>query len=143
MVLAWALGFGELPPYDQQVDPTDLYAATDRVFLHDDGTIAMRPLEQLETLAFQMLAIHWRLRQFYLDHKAMDFIAFAPKAWCGPMDLTLARIMEKDLEINGRPLAQSAESEWICASGIMEERRKALYWLLGQDPVYSQNDTST
>jgi hypothetical protein len=143
MVLAWGLGAGELPPYDQQVDPADVYAATDRIALHGEDSIALRPMEQLETLAFQMLAIHWRLRQFHLDHKAMDFLEFAPRAWCGPMDLTLARIQENDLEINGQPLSQSSEPNWICASGNMEERRKAIYWLLGHSPIYSETDTST
>jgi len=41
------------------------------------------------------------------------------------------------------PISKADEYSLIAASGIMEERRKALQWVLGQTPVYSETDTST
>jgi hypothetical protein len=142
MVIAWALGLVELPAYDEQVDVQKLYEIADRLSQDGVDTEKRSPAE-IAQLSFQMLAIHWRIRQFSLDKKPMDFVAFAPKAWCGPMDLGLARIIDNDLAIGSCPIGKAAESAWKCAGGIMEERRKAIHWVLGHDPVYSENDTST
>lgn len=141
-VLAWGLGLMELPPYDKQVDVDELTAAVDKL---KDGTLQplLRTVEEMDRLSFQMLAIHWRLRQFQVEPVAMDFAAFAPKAWCGPMDLSLARLTGNDLEIQGVPIAKAAEEDWKAAAGIMQERRMAIHWLLGHAAVYSENDTST
>lgn len=141
-VLAWGLGLMDLPPYDEQVNVNRL---SEIVTALQNGTLQplLRTVEDMDTLSFQMLAIHWRLRQFQIEPKAMDFVAFAPKAWCGPMDLSLARLADNDLEIKGVPLAQAAAEHWKAAAGIMEERRTAIHWLLGHAAVYSENDTST
>jgi hypothetical protein len=142
MVLAWAMELADLPSYDQQVDTKLLYDLEEKVRSRKPAP-PLRPLSEMQTLAFQMLAIHWRLRQFHVKGEAMDFAAYAPKAWCGPMDLSLARLIDNDLEVNGRPLSQASEEQWKTAAGIMEERRKAINWLLGHHPVYSETDTST
>ncbi|MGV3662845.1 MAG: DUF4272 domain-containing protein [Prosthecobacter sp.] len=141
-VLAWALGLTELPPYDQQVDVDELFGVIGRL---EDGTCKpeLRPLDELDALSFQMLAIHWRLRQFQVEPKAMDLVDYAPRAWCGPMDLSLARLAGQDLEVQGVPLSEATEETWKTAAGIMEERRMAIHWLLGHAAVYSENDTST
>lgn len=142
-VLAWALGLMELPPYDDEVIMEDLVAVVSDL---EDGTRKpeLRTLDELDTLSFQMLAIHWRLREFETDPKAMDFKAYAKRAWCGPMDLSLARLSgDNDLEVAGKTLAEADEESWTRASGIMHERRLATHWLLGHAAVYSENDTST
>lgn len=141
-VLAWALGEAELPSYDQQVDVQSLYDIRDAL-MTSDTLSPVRPLEELQTLSHQMLAVHWRLRQFQVEPKAMDFVEYAPRAWCGPMDLGLARLIDNDLEVNGVPLSEAPEEAWKCASSILEERRMAIHWLLGEAAVYSENDTST
>lgn len=142
IVLAWSLQIAELPAYDQQVQEDDLLAARDRLMA--GGMLpGVRTKSEIDQLAFQMLAIHWRLRQFYLERQAMDFAEYAPRAWCGPMDLSLARLIGGDLAVGGVPLAAASEESWLSAIGIMEERRKAVHWLLGHNPVYSENDTGT
>ncbi|OYW76615.1 MAG: hypothetical protein B7Z37_08020 [Verrucomicrobia bacterium 12-59-8] len=141
-VLAWSVGLMELPAYDEQASTDDLYKVISDLE-NERVTPKLRSPEELEKLSFQMLAIHWRLRQFYVEPKAMDLVEYAPRAWCGPMDLSMARLINNDLEIKGEPLLMSSEEDWKCTSGIMEERRKAVYWLQGQNPVYSENDTST
>lgn len=142
IILAWALKLAELPAYDQEVHVDGLYEVAHNA---ENGLITpeLRSLEELEALSFQMLAIHWRIRQFSLDGKAMDFVAFAPTAWCGPMDLSLARLKNNDLELHGQAIVDSSPESFQRTGGIMEERRKALHWVLGHHPVYSQNDTST
>lgn len=141
-VLAWTLGILDLPPYDEQVDVQILYRAISDL---EKGIIEprLRPLPEIEALSSQMLAVHWRLRQFSLDQKPMDFAEYATRAWFGPLELTLARLKDNDLEINGVTLSKSPEDNWKIASGIMEERRMAVHWLLGENSVYSKNDTST
>lgn len=141
-VLAWALGRLELPAYDQQVDVQTLYDAIGA--METGGSQShLRPAAEIEALSTQMLAIHWRLVQFSLDHQPMDFAEYATRAWFGPMELTLARLIENDLDIQGLPLSQAPDEHWTVASGIMEERRRAIHWLLGGHAVYSENDTST
>jgi hypothetical protein len=142
MVLAWALELAELPSYDQQVDVHELYKVAEHLEASESPP-SLRPRSDLEQLAFQMLAIHWRLTEFSVTPKAMDFEEYAPRAWCGAMDLSLARLVDHDLAVRGVPLSQASEEAWKIASGIMEERRRAIHWLLGHDPVYSENDTST
>ncbi|HEY1050229.1 MAG TPA: DUF4272 domain-containing protein, partial [Prosthecobacter sp.] len=141
-VLAWALGLMDLPPYDEQVDLDALFAMIRGL---EDGTCQpeLRPLDELDALSFQMLAIHWRLRQFQVEPKAMDLVDYAPRAWCGPMDLSLARLAGRDLEVEGVPLNEATEEAWKTTAGIMQERRMAIHWLLGHASVYSENDTST
>lgn len=142
MVIAWSLGLAELPPYDRQVDVHRLYEIAKGL---QDGSLKpeRRASSEIEQLAFQMLAIHWRIRQFSIDGKSIDFPAYAAKAWCGPMDLALARIVEGDLAIGKTPIGEASEQDWKMAGGIMEERRRAIHWVLGHHPVYSENDTAT
>jgi hypothetical protein len=142
IILAWALKLAELPAYDQEVQVDGLYEIAQAA---ENGQLTpeLRSLEELEELSSQMLAIHWRIRQFSLDGKAMDFVAFAPTAWCGPMDISLSRLKNNDLELHGQAIADSSPESLQRTGGIMEERRKALHWVLGHHPVYSQNDTST
>lgn len=142
VVLAWALGILDLPPYDEQVDVQKLFSAIDGLEKGDINP-QLRPLPEIEALSSQMLAVHWRLRQFSLDRKPMNFAEYATRAWFGPLELTLARLKDNDLDINGVALSNSPEDNWKIASGIMEERRMAVHWLLGENPVYSENDTST
>lgn len=142
-VLAWSLGLMDLPSYDEEVNVDRLFAVISDME-HSEHKPTLRGLDEIDTLSFQMLAIHWRLRQFELEPKAMDFKAYAKRAWCGPMDLSLARLSAShDLEVEGVPLAEASEESWKRASGIMHERRMAIHWLLGHAAVYSENDTST
>ncbi len=139
MVLAWALNLAQLPPYDVQVDPENLYR---HVLRAGQETVSLREPSEIQALDFQMLAIHWRLSQLRGGHKPMDFAAYAPKAWCGPMDLTLARLQNNDLEVGGKPVSECAEKAIRITTGILQERRQATHWLMGQDPVYSANAAS-
>ncbi len=142
VVLAWALQLAGLPAYDQQVDIDALLELRDRL-LKGSLTPALRDTEEIDRLAFQMLAIHWRLRQFAIEGTAMDFAAYAPRAWCGAMDLSLTTLIGNDLAIGGVPVADASEEARIMADGNMEERRKACHWVLGHEAVYSANDTAT
>lgn len=142
LVLAWSLGLTALPEYDQEGNIQDLRSITQAI---EDGTatLALRSRAEMEKLDAQLLAIHWRVRQFYTKREAMDFAAFAPTAWFGPLDLSLARLTNNDLDIHGFPISECDEESWRRVSGIMEERRKALNWLLGGSAIYSECDTST
>lgn len=141
VVLAWALRLlPRLPSYDEQANYEDVMIAAEESLSREPG---LRPRGELERLSQQMLAIHWRLREFSLRKQPMDFAAYAPKSWAGKMDLTLAVLKEKDLAIRGVPIAKSDMQDWKGAAGIMEERRKAMAWLLGEGPVYSEIQVHT
>lgn len=141
-VLAWAMGLYPLPAYDQEADVSQLDEIASGV-MSGDLTPTFRSQEEIKVLKKQMHAIHWRLRQFYLKPQPMDFVAFAPTAWWGAMDLSLARIQDQDLEVCGQALADAPEEDWKRTSGILEERRTAIHWLLGDSEIYSKTDTSS
>ena len=140
--LAWSLNLAQLPAYDSQVDPNVLMDLLPKL-MSADPLPEPRSLREVHDAAFQMLAIHWRVREFHARRNPIDFAAVAQKAWCGPMDLSMARIMEKDLMIGDRPIAKAEERLCACTNGNMEERRRTAHWLLGREPVYSKNSTST
>lgn len=141
-ILGWALRQIELPAYDKQVKVESLYRIRDAIKSAGIG-LDLRPSEEMDILSNQMLAIHWRLRQFSVKRESMDFAEYAPRSWWGELDLGLARLINNDLEVNGCTIAESTEESWRCASGIMEERRTAILWLLGAADKYSEVDTST
>ena len=69
-VLAWSLGLYELPRYDDLVDVDDLFPAIG--FLKPDqgrtlvDEATLRAPEELSELSDQILAFHWRMRDFSL-----------------------------------------------------------------------------
>lgn len=146
-VLLWALGRYELPPYDQLVSPGDLFEAA---HLGDAeaareliATAQLRSPEEQGTFQTHALMVHWRLRDFSLRPTAMDFVAFSKKSWIGQFDLSGFRIINNDMALGGKAIAQAdAEIFRSCQSSAME-RHQAINWLLGSSKVYSETDTST
>jgi len=146
-VLLWALGLYQLPPYDQLVDPGDLFA---RVEIFDaDATRVMIANARLrcseELMAYQKHATmtHWRLRSFSLRPTHCDFVAASRGCWIGTFDIARFRIAKGDMMIGEREISKADPGlVEICAS-IAHERHLAINWLLGDSLVYSETDTST
>jgi hypothetical protein len=145
-VLAWALGRCEVPPYDEVVDVPTLAAdvgwqrsPTDTV-LHEP---VLRPVEEIEKLGQNLLALHWRLRQFSLKREAIDFVAFARDVSWAVFSLEGVRLGDRDLEIGGKALAACSENEWRTVSSIVSERDRAVRWLLGDATLYSEVSCDT
>jgi hypothetical protein len=144
--LAWALRQTEVPDYETEADGASV--ATALCFLDDaaDSFRAqsqLRPQAELEALLDVYLTLHWRLREFSLRPGPLDFVAFAEQCQWANMCLDQIRLVEKDLSINGRPLAEAPESLWRTCLSIASERHRAAEWLLGQHPLYSEVTADT
>jgi hypothetical protein len=146
VVLAWALGRFELPPYDRLVHPQELV----RSLGFPDADAArrllaapsLRPRTELDALRKQLLGLHWRLRDFTLRPQAMDFRAFARDCWFGPLDLTPFRLKDGDLALGDYAIAEAPEDVFEPAYSATMERHLAINWLT-TGGVYSRTDTST
>jgi hypothetical protein len=145
-VLAWALHRHDLPPHDVAVDAQAVlesvgFLAPGVRAMLDDPTL--RTTAELERCKALLRGIHWRCEQFSRDGKAVDFLASATTA-CGAtipgQNLSLA---DRDLAIRGRPIASVTPDEFDECSTIAMERHRAINWLLGRCPTYSETPTET
>ena len=145
-VLAWVLELFDLPRYDVLVEIDDVLGAVG--FLSQEAPAfltnpQMRGQKELNQLAEQILACHWRLRDFSLRPIAIDFREFGKNCWFGPISTDWAEIVDGDLALEGTPIVSASEEVWSRCSSCAMERHMAINWLLGQSVVYSEADTST
>jgi hypothetical protein len=147
-VLAWALHRYERLPYDQMSDVDGVWQA---MGLLDDAKARdllsnprLRPTEELEAFRKQMLAYHWRLRDFrWRQPTTMDFLAFSRKCWFGSFDVSCFKLIDNDLALQGERIDRAdGEMLGLCLS-IAAERHKAINWLCWGPEVYSDADVST
>jgi hypothetical protein len=146
-VLLWALGLTEFPPHDQMGSMDTLCppvgfldAKAAKRFLKN---AALRPAGEIDAKQRQLFSLHWRLREYHLRPKAMDFVAFAQKAWFGPFDLTGLPLIDNDLAIGGAPIHGADSRAYGITCALTHERHLAANWLLGHSEVYSETDTPT
>ncbi len=145
-VLAWALGLAELPPHDESAEAA---ALMEKVGLLAEGTPGvlgaptLRPVEELNRMERRLFVLHWRLRDFGLKPRAMDFGEFARTAWFGPFDISGIALAQKDLALDGLPISKAPPEKVGECQSIAMERHQAINWLLGRHVVYSLVDTPT
>jgi hypothetical protein len=140
-VLAWALRRGELPVYDKRADPYPIAQALGFREMRQDTVLAipgLRPQEEISDLADTLFTLHWRMRQYSLDRKPMNFEEFANTAWFGPLSLLGLRLVSDDLEVRGVPVWDASEEDWREVLSIARERQQAANWLTGQELLYSE-----
>jgi hypothetical protein len=140
-VLAWALGRFELPAFDEQVDPFDVATALGMAKGDVDDLLespSLRPAEEIDTLAEQLFAAHWRLRQFGLDGRAIDLEEFAATAWFGPLLIAGLPLVDRDLAIRGSAIADADPADVREVESIVMERRTAAGWLRGENELISE-----
>jgi len=146
-VILWALGLYELPAYDELVTPSDLFKA---VQLGDEAgsrellaQARLRAQEKLDGYATHALMVHWRLRDFSVRPKAMDFVAFSKNSWIGAFDLAPFQILQNDLALSGNAIADAdPETVQTCQSSALE-RHLAINWIHGCSRIYSATPTNT
>ncbi|HEX8244624.1 MAG TPA: DUF4272 domain-containing protein [Longimicrobium sp.] len=146
-VLLWALGRCELPPHDQTVDANTLWRAAG---LLDAGAArelsaapVLRPRDEIATLRKRLFALHWRLREYNIRRRAMDFAQFASTAWFGPLDITGFPLADGDLAIGGARIDRAPQEQLGTAFSIAHERHLAANWLWEGPELYSEADDST
>lgn len=146
VVLAWVLGRAELPPYDVQCVPSDV--ANLLGFLEEREATPLdrpevRPQDEIEHWADTYLTLHWRLRQFSLEARTIDFAGYVESCEWGPLITDELGMVDGDLSLGGARVDLAAESDFRSALSIARERHQAFNWLLGYDPVYSEVSTDT
>jgi hypothetical protein len=141
VVLAWALGKCELPTYDVGADPYPISRVLGFRESRAESALAfpiLRSAEEINDVADRLLSLHWRLRQYSLDKKPMNFEEFARTAYFGPLSLDGLRLVSHDIEIRGVPLCDASESVWREVLSITRERQQAANWLTGEESIYSE-----
>jgi hypothetical protein len=146
-VLSWALGGFELPAYDALVDVATLLPAVGFLELNKSTALlaspSLRSREELGKLQKQCFALHWRLRNFSLDKKPLNFRTFARECWFGPLDVSWARFSADDLALGDVPIGKAPPEEFQKALSSANERHLAINWLADGGEIYSETDTST
>jgi hypothetical protein len=147
VILAWALGLTEPPPYDQLVTPPELYESLG-LFEHSIASEilaspVLRDREELAAMNEHLLAFHWRLRDFSLRPQKMDFVKFSRDCWFGSFDISQFNIIRGDLALGGIRIDKADTDALGRASSTAMERHQAINWLHGGSEVYSETDTST
>ncbi len=144
LVLAWALGRKDLPRHDDQVDPEELTESLGLLEVDAArGLLAaasLRPRAELARVARSLLAVHWRLREFARRPGPMDFAHRAREAGLD-LDPALIPLVDGDLAIGGRTIAEAPRESVEDCLGIAHERHRAMNWLLGYESVFSKVPT--
>jgi hypothetical protein len=146
-VLLWALGQYELPPYDQLVTPRDLFEVTHLGDADEARKLTaeakLRSPEELSAFQTHALMVHWRLRDFSVRPTAMDFVAFSKKSWIGQFDLSGFKIVNNDMALGDKAIAEADAGIRGTCQSTASERHLAINWLSGYSKIYSETDTST
>lgn len=147
VVLAWAMGQFDLPPHDQLVEFNPLWSSfglidsqASRVLL---AKPVLRPRADIEQLGKRLLAVHWRLRNFSLNPKVMDFGEFAKTCWFGPLDLRGLTLVKGDLAVGGKRIDKADPDAVATAHSAAQERHQAVNWLLEGPARYSEASVAT
>lgn len=147
VVLAWALGRFEMPPHDQLVEFNSLWKSlgfldspTGRALLANP---ALRSREEIGAVQNRMFALHWRLRNFYVDPKALDFAKFARTCRFGPLDIAGLPLVDGDLGLRGERIDRASPDAFSTVHSAVQERHRAANWL-GEGPEgYSRASVAT
>jgi hypothetical protein len=143
VVLAWALGSHELPAQDESVHPKEV--ADSLGFLDAAPSAlaapALRPPSELQRCSDLFFALHWRLREFSLSRRPIDFASLVRAARFGPLVIERLRLVEGDLAIGDLPVSAAPEAEFSRCLSIALERHQAVNWLRGYAATYSQVPT--
>lgn len=146
-VLLWSLGLYDLPTDDQLVSPPELFDLTQlfdpegaRRFI---ASAALRPANELSAYRTHILMLHWRLREFRLRPKAMDFVEFSKDCWFGSFDVSDFSLVNNDVALGGTAISDADPELLNLCGSITQERHTAANWLVGEAEVYSEIETHT
>jgi hypothetical protein len=146
-VLAWALKKFDIPAHDELVQVSPLLRSVG--ILDADAARALlakpelRSREEIATLRNRLFALHWRLRDYSINPKAMDFAAFAQKCSFGPLNITGLPLVDGDLAIRGARIDRADEDALRAAHSTAQERHLAANWLWEGPELYSEASVAT
>ena len=145
-VLAWALRLIDLPPHDVSVDLRSLAGkagllSEDARYVIDSADV--RSPHELREAADHILAIHWRLNRYAEDSAPLDMRHMAAEAWFGHVDSGQLALIDNDLSIVGKAVADSCDRARGRCQLITLQRHRAINWLLGHHAIFSRVETIT
>ncbi len=146
VVLAWALGYAELPAIHVQCDPSGVANAMGFLCDRNDtplGGPRLRDQSEVEHWTDTYLTLHWRLREFGRTRERLDFPAFVSACSWGPLTLDELEMVDRDLAIAGTRIDRVETDTLQRTMSIAQERHRAFNWLLGYDALWSEVTTDT
>lgn len=144
--LCWALGRLEIPRYDELIAAPPVWGSIELLRPDPDKAssgIGLRTPDELEWFADFQLMIHWRLREFSLSHRAINFVSLATNCKWTRMPIEDVEIIDNDLALRGQPVAEADEAVFQQCLSIAMERHQAANWLIGQQELYSEVSCDT
>jgi len=149
-ILAWALGLHDPSPYDEGTETSSLLEQLHfpqveqaEAILRDATLVSSGELQDMQA---EQLALHWRLRDFSINPKSMNFREFGKTCWFGPIELDWASFgKDNDLALKGVSISRATSDAISMTNSIAMERHLAINWLCGGNvsELYSDTDTST
>jgi hypothetical protein len=147
VVLAWALGRFELPPHDEIVSMGPLWRSLGLLDVGAAEALLAKPTlrarEELRALRNRLFALHWRLRNFYLNPGVLDFADFARTCSFGPLHLSGLPLVEGDLGFRGERIDRAPQDVFSSAHSAAQERHQAVNWLWEGPERYSNASVAT
>jgi hypothetical protein len=147
-VLSWALNRHPLPAYDENCDTFTAQGSVGfggwdiaRELL---ASAVLRPSPEIERYATHTTLVNWRLRQFRLAPGPWDFMSYLRRHSAFHEDwLDGLRFIDDDLAIGNQSIVSAPADRVQYCERIAIERETAVYWIQGDDRVYSKIDPST
>jgi hypothetical protein len=147
VVLAWALSRFDIPPHDELVKVNPLWQSLGLFDVKASEALlanaVLRPREEIESLRRRLFAIHWRLRNYYLNSDVINFAEYARTCWFGPLDVSGLPVVKGDLALQGKRIDRAAEDVFSSAHSAAQERHQAANWLCDGPELYSEASVAT
>ena len=150
-MLAWALGFTDLPRPDKRLMAFELLAPLGFESLAPPSLAVAELLEksqrrspeEMEYAMHLCLAIHWRLVQLQIRPEPLDFMEISKNSWWHKFDPSGPWIVDSDLGFEGVPVYELDPDDLPVAFMPAMYRHKASNWLKGVEPIFSEVPTDT
>ncbi|MBA4192616.1 MAG: hypothetical protein C0467_32005 [Planctomycetaceae bacterium] len=147
VVLAWALKRFDIPPHDELVQLNPMWRSLGILDADAARELLARPelrsREEISILRNRLFSLHWRLRNFLVSPKQMDFAEFARTCWFGPLDISGLTLVDGDLAIQGLRIDCADEDAVGTAQSTAQERHQAVNWLWEGPERYSNASVAT
>ena len=150
-VLSWSLGFNDLPRPDKSVDSVEMLSALgiepreiSRTSVADLlAKSRRRSIAEVSDASELYMAINWRFRHFQLHPGPYDFVEASKKSWWHPFDPSGEWIVDGDLGFEGTPIHALDPDDLGRAHNFAQFRHRAVNWVEGSEPVFSEVPTDT
>ena len=104
---------------------------------------AIRPRQEIDSLRNRLFTLHWRLTDYYVRPKVIDFAEFARTASFGPLDISGLTLIGGDLAIEGARLDRATHEALSTTRSATHERHISINWLSAGPDRYSHASVDT